>query len=60
MGLAYPTLRIDRELPAKYGVQGFPTLAVIDKKGVLRHLHVGYSPELRQSVGAKVRELLGE
>ena len=60
MSLAYPTLRIDRELPAKYGVSGFPTLAVIDKKGVLRHLHVGYSPELRQSVGAKVRELLGE
>jgi len=59
MGLRYQTLRSGQDLPEKYGVQGFPTLIIIDAQGVVRDMHVGYSPDLRQQVEATVRKLLG-
>ena len=33
---------------------------MLDGKGVVRHIHVGYSPTLRQDLGDKIRELLAE
>jgi len=60
MGLKYRTLRIKHDLADKFGVTGFPTLVLIDKKGVVRDLHVGYSPTLRADVGKAVRGLLAE
>lgn len=60
MALKYPTVCIDREIPGKYGVQGFPTLIIIDQEGVVRDMHVGYTPKLREQVGQKIRELLRE
>ena len=59
MHLTYPTLR-GRDVPAKYGVHGFPTLVIIDKAGIVRELHVGYSPTLRQDIGKSINGLLGE
>jgi thiol-disulfide isomerase/thioredoxin len=58
MKLKYPSMRIDRELPKEYGVSGFPTLLVIDQAGVVRDIHVGYSPNLRETLTASIRELL--
>ena len=52
MGLKYETLRAEG-IPEKYGVQGFPTLILIDPEGKVRDVHVGYSPTLRADV-AKV------
>ena len=46
MGLKYATLRAEG-IPEKYGVQGFPTLILIDPEGTVRDVHVGYSPTLR-------------
>lgn len=60
MALKYPTLRIEHEMASKFGVQGFPTLVLIDKKGVVRDLHVGYSPTLREEVGKAIQQLLAE
>lgn len=30
---------------SKYGVRGIPTLVVVDKRGLVQWLHVGYSPD---------------
>ncbi len=53
MQLDYPVLR-SQELPAKYGIQGFPTLIIIDQDGKVADLHIGYSPQLFEAVTATV------
>jgi len=57
MQLDYPVLR-SQDLPAKYGVQGFPTLIIIDQKGKVADIHVGYSAQLFEEVTAAVDRLL--
>jgi thiol-disulfide isomerase/thioredoxin len=57
MGLNYATLRAEC-LPEKYGVQGFPSLIVIDPEGTVRDVHVGYSPTLRTDVAKTIEGLL--
>ncbi len=57
MQLGYPVLRSD-ELPGKYGVRGFPTLIIIDQKGNVADIHVGYSRHLFEEVKAAVDHLL--
>jgi thiol-disulfide isomerase/thioredoxin len=59
-GLDYATLRIDRKLPQKYGVRGYPTLVIIDQQGNVHDLHVGYTPTLQQEIGEVVRQLLAK
>jgi thiol-disulfide isomerase/thioredoxin len=58
MKLKYPSIRIDRELPQKFGVSGFPTMLVIDQAGIVRDMHVGYSPTLREDLNASIDRLL--
>ena len=44
---------------AKYGVKGIPTLVLVDKKGVVRRISVGYSKnedDLQQAVERLVKE----
>jgi thiol-disulfide isomerase/thioredoxin len=60
LGLNYQTLRADQDLPQKYGVRGFPTLIIIDPKGVVRDIHVGYSPDLKEQVEKSVKRILPE
>jgi thiol-disulfide isomerase/thioredoxin len=55
--LNYPTLKAEG-LPEKYKVQGFPTLVIIDQKGVVRARHVGYSPDLREELIKTIDGLL--
>ena len=57
LGLTYPSLR-SGELYKKYGVGGFPTLFVLDAKGVVRDIQIGYSPDLRLKLTATVERLL--
>jgi thiol-disulfide isomerase/thioredoxin len=57
MKLNYPVLKA-HGIPEKYKVQGFPTLVIIDPNGKVADLHVGYSPTLREDVGAIVKSLL--
>ena len=56
--LNYTTLKAEG-WSDKYGVQGFPTLVVIDQKGVVRGRHVGYSPTLREELIKQIDGLLG-
>jgi peroxiredoxin len=57
MALKYPTLKAEGQ-PERFGVQGFPTLIVIDQQGRVHDIHVGYSPTLREEVGKQIRDLL--
>ncbi len=57
MGLKYSTLRAEG-IPEKYGVQGFPTLILIDPQGVVRDVHVGYSPTLQVDIARAIEGLL--
>ena len=57
MGLNYPTLKA-MKIPQKYTVSAFPTLLIVDQEGVLRDIHVGYSPTLREEVVRSVENLL--
>ncbi len=59
LGLAYPSLR-SGELYKKYGVSGFPTLFVLDAKGAVRDIHVGYSPDLKEKLSRAIRNAIGE
>lgn len=59
MQLKYPTLKAEH-LAEKFGVEGFPTLIVIDRTGAVRDIRTGYSPNLRQELGAVIRELLAQ
>lgn len=47
-------------IPEKYGVRGYPTLVVLDRRGVVRAFHVGYSPTLRQHLIETINGLLAE
>ncbi len=57
MQLSYPILKAT-DVPAKYGVHGFPTLIIIDQQGTVRDIHVGYSKTLRAEVSKIIKELL--
>jgi peroxiredoxin len=59
MGLKYPTLKAEG-LPERFGVQGFPTLIIIDPQGNVHDIHVGYSPDLREKVGKQIKALLAK
>lgn len=56
--LNYATLQAAAGLSEKYGVQGFPTLILIDQEGIVRGRHVGYSPDLRDELIAEIDGLL--
>jgi thiol-disulfide isomerase/thioredoxin len=63
VGLNYPTLRNgagDDAISRKYKINGWPTLVLIDPKGIVRHIHFGYSATLRQDLSEKIKELLAE
>jgi thiol-disulfide isomerase/thioredoxin len=57
LGLDYPQVQADG-IPEKFGVQGFPTLVIVDQEGNVRDVHVGYSPDLYEKVSKKVAALL--
>ncbi len=60
LNLPYPTVRIRPELLEPFGIQGMPALLIIDKSGLVRDMHLGYSATLRESVAQIVNELLKE
>jgi peroxiredoxin len=57
--LNYPTLKSTfADAKKDFGVQGYPTLIVIDQQGVVRDIQVGYGPKLRDDVETAIRKLL--
>ncbi len=59
MRITYPTIKASG-IPEKFGVDGYPTLIVIDQDGKVREIHVGYSPRLFEDLSALIRGLLAE
>ncbi|APW61281.1 TlpA family protein disulfide reductase [Paludisphaera borealis] len=59
MAIAYPVLR-SMDLAGKYGVQGFPTLVIIDQEGKVADVHVGYSDHLYEDVTATIDRLMAQ
>ena len=57
MAIVYPVLR-SMDLAGRYGVQGFPTLVIIDQEGKVADVHVGYSNHLYEDVSATIDLLL--
>jgi thiol-disulfide isomerase/thioredoxin len=57
LGLDYPQVQATG-IPEKFGVQAFPTLIIIDQEGAVRDVHVGYSPDLYDTVSKKIEALL--
>jgi thiol-disulfide isomerase/thioredoxin len=57
--LNYPTLKAEG-IPDKYWVHGFPTLVIIDQKGIVRARHVGYTQNLREEVTKTIDGLLAK
>ena len=57
MQLMYPTLYA-KEIAAGYHIQVFPTLLILDQNGVVKDIHCGYSPDLRDEVEKQVEALL--
>ena len=59
MALTYPNLKATG-LPEKFGVRGYPTVIVIDRRGIVRDYHVGYAADLRERLTRTVEGLLQE
>jgi thiol-disulfide isomerase/thioredoxin len=59
MGLTYVTLKA-KDIVGPYRVRAFPTLVILDQQGVVRDIHVGYTPTLKDEVMATIGKLLAE
>jgi peroxiredoxin len=59
LGLTYTMLRCG-DVYEKYRVSGFPTLFVLDGRGRIRDMHVGYSPDMKQKLERAIRNAIGE
>tara|TARA_Y100001934_G_scaffold283296_1_gene401931 strand:+ start:3982 stop:5568 length:1587 start_codon:yes stop_codon:yes gene_type:complete len=46
------------EIADKYGVEGIPQTVIIDKKGIIREIHVGYGPGLEKRLLGELNEIL--
>ncbi len=62
MEIAELTVAMDQnqKIGRDFGVQGIPRTVVIDKDGVVRHIHVGFSPSLGDLIKAEVQTLLSK
>lgn len=41
-----------------FGVDGYPTLFVLDAKGMIQAIHVGFDPQIRETLGGEIDALL--
>ena len=55
----YSSLLAGRDLAKEYKVTGYPTLFIVDKKGKVADVHIGYSKSLAADLSKKLDALLG-
>ena len=48
----------DKKVTKLYGVNGIPQTVIIDKKGVVRFLDVGYSSDMEKRITADLESLV--
>lgn len=62
LGVEFPILwdpggdRVARKL----GIERLPTTILVDRRGIVRHVHVGYDERVEERVAAEVKALLAE
>jgi thioredoxin-related protein len=54
----YSSLLAGKDLAKMYKVTGYPTLFIVDKKGKVADVHVGYAKDLAARVSKKLDALL--
>ena len=57
MGLTYITLTA-KKIAESYKINAFPTMLILDQDGVIKDIHAGYSPTLREDIEKKIDALL--
>ncbi|MFZ5434184.1 MAG: redoxin domain-containing protein [Calditrichota bacterium] len=57
-GFHFPILMGDNDIAAAYGVQGIPTMVVIDQQGNIAYRHVGFNPTIPEVLTWQTKELL--
>jgi thiol-disulfide isomerase/thioredoxin len=57
-GFHFPILYGTTDIASAYGVQGIPTMVVIDQQGKIAYRHVGYNPTLTEVLAWQINELL--
>ena len=50
----------DRQVGGAFKVKGIPHTVIIDRKGVIRHVHVGFSSGMGDRLRTEVMKLLTE
>lgn len=58
--MTWPVIYVDNATFEKYGVSGIPHVAVVDKKGVVRKLKIGFSPAGIDAFKKDILALLAE
>ena len=57
-GYTIPVVYGDTKVYNDYGIRGIPAMFVIDRDGVIRYKHIGYSPRLDETLGWQVESLM--
>lgn len=57
-GYTYPMTYANEALATKLQIQGIPTLVLMDKKGVIRNVYVGFDPKNEAKLKAQIDALL--
>ena len=50
----------DGQCPGRFGVQAMPSSYLIDRKGIVRHIQLGYRTSENEAIRGKVQALLAE
>ncbi len=56
--ILYPLARDNKDIADMYGVSGIPNLFIIDKDGVIRDHHLGFSPDEFDEISNEIQGLL--
>ena len=59
LGIHYPVLLDEgQSVTARYKISAFPTTVIIDQKGIVRFIRVGYSTAIANQIKTKVASLI--
>lgn len=60
LNVSFPLLfDTDKKVSDLYGVSGMPFTVIIDRDGIVRHIHKGYVPGVERKYRAEIKKLLG-
>ncbi len=56
----YDILLVSDVVRKQYKVNAFPTLYIVDRKGVIRHVSIGFNPDMGKELSDVIDRLLKE